>query len=87
MTALTVLPSVPSPSFLTFHSSATGPQADARFFQFAYPQSNTRRAYQEAVRQFSAFCAEVGIVDLAQVEPIHVAAFVEYSSSCTPDLR
>jgi integrase/recombinase XerD len=38
---------------------------------------NTRRAYREAVRQFSAFCAEHGIVDLAQVEPIHVAAFVE----------
>ncbi len=31
----------------------------------------------EAVRQFSAFCAELGILDLAQVEPIHVAAFVE----------
>jgi site-specific recombinase XerD len=33
--------------------------------------------YREAVRQFSAFCAENGIVDLAQVEPVHVAAFVE----------
>ncbi len=31
----------------------------------------------EAVRQFSAFCAELGILDLVQVEPIHVAAFVE----------
>jgi site-specific recombinase XerD len=29
------------------------------------------------VRQFSGFCAEHGIVDLAQVEPVHVAAFVE----------
>ncbi len=38
---------------------------------------NTRCAYMEAVRQFSAFCAEPGIMDLAQVEPIHVAAFVE----------
>lgn len=27
---------------------------------------NTRRAYREAVRQFSAFCAEVGIQDLAR---------------------
>lgn len=31
----------------------------------------------EAVRQFSAFCAVHGIMDLAQVEPVHVAAFVE----------
>src|SRR5260370_5427222 len=38
---------------------------------------NTRRAYREAVRQFSGFCAEYSIVDLAQVEPVHVAAFVE----------
>jgi len=38
---------------------------------------NTRRAYLEAVRQFSAFCAVHGIEDLAQVEPVHVAAFVE----------
>jgi hypothetical protein len=29
------------------------------------------------VRQFSGFCAEHGIVDLAQAEPVHVAAFVE----------
>jgi integrase/recombinase XerD len=38
---------------------------------------NTRRAYLEAVRQFSAFCAEHGIVDLGHVESVHVAAFVE----------
>ena len=31
----------------------------------------------EAVPQFSAFCAELGILDLAQMGPIHVAAFVE----------
>ena len=31
----------------------------------------------EAIRQFSAFCAEHAIVDIAQVEPVHVAAFVE----------
>ncbi len=31
----------------------------------------------EAVRQFSVFCAELGILDLAHVEPINVAAFVE----------
>ena len=31
----------------------------------------------EAVRQFSVFSAVHGIKDLAQVEPVHVAAFVE----------
>ena len=47
------------------------------FFTSHIRNVNTRRAYMEAVRQFSAFCAERGILDLAQVEPVHVAAFVE----------
>lgn len=47
------------------------------FFSSHIRNRNTRRAYLEAVRQFSAFCARHGIVDLAQVEPVHVAAFIE----------
>jgi site-specific recombinase XerD len=47
------------------------------FFSSHIRNPNTRRAYREAVRQFSAFCAENDIRDLAQVQPIHVAAFVE----------
>jgi integrase/recombinase XerD len=47
------------------------------FFSSHLRNPNTRRAYLEAVRQFSAFCGEHGIVDLSQVEPVHVAAFVE----------
>jgi integrase/recombinase XerD len=56
------------------------PEARTRlrdFFSSHIRNPNTRRAYREAVRQFSAFCAEHDIKDLAQVEPIHVAAFVE----------
>ena len=56
------------------------PQTQTRmrdFFSSHIRNPHTRRAYREAVRQFSAFCAESGIVDLAQVEPVHVAAFVE----------
>ena len=47
------------------------------FFSSHIRNRNTRRAYMEAVRQFSAFCAQHDIEDLAQVEPVHVAAFVE----------
>ena len=36
------------------------------FFSSHLRNPNTRRAYLEAVRQFSAFCAEHGIVDLGQ---------------------
>ncbi len=47
------------------------------FFSSHIRNPNTRRSYREAVRQFSAFCAEHGIGDLALVEPVHVTAFVE----------
>ena len=56
------------------------PEARTRlrdFFSSHIRNPNTRRAYREAVRQFSAFCEDCGVVDLAQVQPIHVAAFVE----------
>ncbi len=47
------------------------------FFTSRIRNPHTRRAYLEAVRQFSAFCSEIGIQDLAEVQPVHVAAFVE----------
>lgn len=78
MTTLPVLSSVPSsslPSVFTARPEARTRMRD--FFTSHIRNPNTRRAYMEAVRQFSAFCAEIGILDLAQVEPVHVAAFVE----------
>jgi integrase/recombinase XerD len=63
------------PSVFTARPEARTRMRD--FFSSHIRNKNTRRAYLEAVRQFSAFCAEHGIVDLAQVEPVHVAAFVE----------
>jgi integrase/recombinase XerD len=63
------------PSIFTARPEARTRMRD--FFSSHIRNPNTRRAYREAVRQFSAFCAEHGIADLNQVEPIHVAAFVE----------
>lgn len=63
------------PSLFTARPDARTRMRD--FFSSHIRNPNTRRAYREAVRQFSVFCAEIGIVDLAQVEPIHVATFVE----------
>jgi hypothetical protein len=51
------------------------------FFSSHIRNPNTRRAYREAVQQFSAFCVELGIVDLVQVEPIHVRRSSRCSSS------
>jgi integrase/recombinase XerD len=63
------------PSVFTVRPEARTRMRD--FFSSHIRNKNTRRAYLEAVRQFSAFCAVHGIEDLSQVEPVHVAAFVE----------
>ena len=63
------------PSLFTVRPEARKRLRD--FFSSHIRNPNTRRAYREAVRQFSAFCALHGIEELAQVEPVHVAAFVE----------
>lgn len=63
------------PSIFTARPEARTRMRD--FFSSHIRNPNTRRAYREAAKQFSAFCAENGIRDLAQVQPIHVAAFVE----------
>ena len=74
-TGLTVAPLSSLPSVFTVRPEARKRMRD--FCSSHIRNPNTRRAYMEAVRQFSAFCAEIGIVDLAQVEPVHVSAFVE----------
>ncbi|MHB8302140.1 MAG: site-specific integrase [Acidobacteriaceae bacterium] len=74
-----LVPLRPSPTSLPSVFTAR-PEARTRmrdFFNSHIRNRNTRRAYMEAVRQFSAFCAQHGIGDLAQVESVHVAAFVE----------
>jgi integrase/recombinase XerD len=68
-------PTTSLPSIFTAQPQAKKRMRD--FFSSHIRNKNTRRAYLEAVRQFSAFCAVHGIEDLAQVEPVHVAAFVE----------
>ncbi len=55
------------PSLFTARPEARSRMRD--FFSSHIRNKNTRRAYMEAVRQFSAFCAVHGIEDLARVEP------------------
>src|SRR3954468_11882293 len=60
-----------------FTAEARGRARLRDFFGSHLRNPHTRRAYLEAVRQFSSFCAEMEIRDLGRVEPIHVAAFVD----------
>ena len=58
------------------------PTADAsrrfvEFFTANIRNPNTRKAYARAASQFATWCEEVGLTDLHDIEPVHVAAYVE----------
>ena len=56
------------------------PQAAQRMLEFFTAQINTpptRRAYWNATRRFAAWCQQHRISRLDQVQPVHVAAFVQ----------
>jgi hypothetical protein len=53
------------------------------FFSSHIRNPNTRRAYREAVRQFSVFCAENDIRDIAQA----LGHDVSHQSAHTPDRK
>ncbi|OAN54866.1 tyrosine-type recombinase/integrase [Sphingobium sp. TCM1] len=56
------------------------PHVHVRFLEFfaaAIRNAHTRRAYARAARDFLAWCFDHGVRDLAEIGPIHVAAWVE----------
>ena len=58
----------------------SGPQASRRFWEFFTANIrnlNTRRAYFKAAVRFSELCASVGVLELSDVQPMHIAAYIE----------
>jgi len=58
------------------------PTPDARrrfveFFTANIRNPNTRRAYMRAAAEFATWCEQAGITELRDVEPVHVAAYIE----------
>lgn len=49
----------------------------AEFFAAQIRNPNTRRAYLRAANEFARFCETGGLTELSQVQPLHVAAWVE----------
>lgn len=59
---------------------APTPEAAERFIEYfaAHIRNpNTRRAYLRAVRTFAAWCQVQGFDELVDIEPVHVAAYIE----------
>ena len=60
--------------------AAAGETAARRFIEFFTANirnRNTRQAYAQAVAQFFRWCEVRGLSELARLEPVHVAAYVE----------
>jgi integrase/recombinase XerC len=60
--------------------SAAGERAQTRFWEFFAANirnKNTRRAYAQATREFLAWCESAGVASIADVRPLHVAAYIE----------
>jgi integrase/recombinase XerC len=47
------------------------------FFAANIRNKHTRRAYAQATREFLAWCENVAIASVADVRPLHVAAYIE----------
>ena len=60
--------------------AAAGDQAARRFLEFftaTIRNRNTRMAFGRAVGQFFAWCDQHKIGELADIEPMHIAAYIE----------
>jgi site-specific recombinase XerD len=76
MSQLVALSRPALPSLVT----AAGERAGLRFLEFFAAQirnPHTRRAYARAVGGFLAWCESVGVTSLLQVQPLHVASWIE----------
>ena len=59
---------------------APNPQTAKRFIEYFAANirnPNTRRAYVRAILEFSSWCEAQNLNDIVDIEPVHVAAFIE----------
>src|SRR5215469_1085885 len=72
--------------------ASAGAQAARRFLEFfaaTIRNKNTRMAYYRAACHFFGWLEEHGILELVDIEPIHVAAYVEMlqASAAKPTVK
>jgi len=60
-----------------FAPSPAAAKRTLEFFAANIRNPNTRKAYARAVDGFALWCAGHGLEDLAGIEPVHVAAYIE----------
>ena len=69
---------------------APTPDAGQRCFEFFTANlrnPNTRKAYARAAVDFAGWCARHGVSDVRQVQPVHVAAYIEGLQIAAPSVK
>jgi integrase/recombinase XerD len=76
---LTVLPFPPARSFrpLVTHAGEKAAWRFLEFFTVSIRNRNTRGAYARAAAMFLAWCEGRGIRRIEDVQPVHVAGYIE----------
>ena len=96
MSDIATITSVPSaPRAITVHGQVPAlyaPDAPAakrtfEFFAVNIRNPNTRKAYARAASDFAAWCELHGIADVRQVQPAHVAAYIESLQIAAPSIK
>ena len=57
------------------------------FFAVSIRNPNTRKAYARAAAEFATWCEVHGIADVRQVQPVHVAAYIEGLQIAAPSVK
>lgn len=60
-----------------FRPTPAAAKRTLEFFTAQIRNPNTRKAYARSVSEFAAWCETHGLHDLASIEPVHVAAYIE----------
>jgi len=71
---------IPTSPALPALVAAAGERAGMRFLEFFAANirnPHTRRAYYRAADEFLGWCASVGVLSIAAVQPMHVATWIE----------
>jgi site-specific recombinase XerD len=83
MKSLVPLQSLPSLYARDDHST----RRTWEFFTAHIRNPNTRKAYARAAAEFAAWCEAHGVSELRQVQPFHVAAYIEGLQLAAPSIK
>lgn len=70
-----------------FASDALAARRTFEFFAVNIRNPNTRKAYARGVADFSTWCDRHGLKDVRQVQPLHVAAYIEGLQLAAPSVK